>query len=154
MSPRAACRLESLGFQPVYDYVPGKADWTAAGLPTEGAHAGVPRVAAVARHDVPRCRLEETVADVAERVGEWEMAVAVGDEDVVLGVVRREALDTESARTIAAVMEEGPTTFRPDVEAAELGAHLRERGVSRVLVTTSDGALVGLLRVEDVGGKE
>lgn len=150
MSPRAACRLESLGFDPVYDYVPGKADWTAAGLPTEGARTDAPRAAAVARHDVPRCRLEETVADVAERMGGWEMAVVVGDEDVVLGVVRRQALDTEPARTIATVMDEGPTTFRPDVAAAELGAHLREQGVSRALVTTSDGVLVGLLRVEDV----
>ena len=36
MSPRAACRLESLGFGEVYDYVAGKLDWMAAGLPTEG----------------------------------------------------------------------------------------------------------------------
>ena len=36
MSPRAAWRLESLGFTKVYDYVPGKTDWLAAGLPREG----------------------------------------------------------------------------------------------------------------------
>jgi hypothetical protein len=33
MSPRAAWRLEGLGFERVYDYVPGKADWFASGLP-------------------------------------------------------------------------------------------------------------------------
>src|SRR6266511_4403171 len=36
MSPRAAWRLESMGFAEVYDYVAGKADWGAAGLPLEG----------------------------------------------------------------------------------------------------------------------
>ncbi len=36
MSPRAASRLESLGFREAYDYAAGKADWFAAGLPMEG----------------------------------------------------------------------------------------------------------------------
>ena len=36
MSLRAAWRLEAIGFGPVYDYVAGKADWLAAGLPFEG----------------------------------------------------------------------------------------------------------------------
>jgi hypothetical protein len=39
MSPRAACRLETLGFPEVYDYVAGKADWLAHGLDVEGAGA-------------------------------------------------------------------------------------------------------------------
>ncbi len=30
MSPRAAARLETLGFTKVYDYVGGKTDWLAA----------------------------------------------------------------------------------------------------------------------------
>ncbi len=34
MSPRAAARLETLGFSRVYDYVGGKRDWLAAALPT------------------------------------------------------------------------------------------------------------------------
>jgi hypothetical protein len=33
MSPRAASRLESIGFEQVYDYVAGKADWGSACLP-------------------------------------------------------------------------------------------------------------------------
>src|SRR6266851_66135 len=43
MSPRAAWRLESLGFGEVYDYVAGKLDWMAAGLRTEGTNAAHPR---------------------------------------------------------------------------------------------------------------
>ena len=41
MSPRAAWRLEGLGFERVYDYVPGKADWSASGLSTEGTQASM-----------------------------------------------------------------------------------------------------------------
>ena len=33
MSPRAACRLDTLGFEHVYDYLTGKYDWLARGLP-------------------------------------------------------------------------------------------------------------------------
>ena len=43
MSPRAAWRLESIGFTRAYDYVAGKADWGSFGLPlegTKGARAG------------------------------------------------------------------------------------------------------------------
>jgi rhodanese-related sulfurtransferase len=32
MSPRAACRLEAIGFEEVYDYATGISDWKAAGL--------------------------------------------------------------------------------------------------------------------------
>ena len=42
MSPRAAWRLDSLGFQQVYDYVAGEADWFASGLPREGRDAAIP----------------------------------------------------------------------------------------------------------------
>lgn len=36
MSPRAACRLQHLGWT-AYDYAAGKADWLAFGLAHEGA---------------------------------------------------------------------------------------------------------------------
>ena len=49
MSPRAACRLETLGFERTFDYMAGKADWIAAGLPTEGRLASEPRAGDVAR---------------------------------------------------------------------------------------------------------
>ena len=55
MSPRAACRLERLGLERVYDYVAGIADWKAAGLPVEGTAPGY-----------------QQVADATERVKELE----------------------------------------------------------------------------------
>ena len=47
MSPRAACRLELLGFTQVYDYVLGKADWLA-------QRTGVAQV-----HDARGCALDD-----------------------------------------------------------------------------------------------
>jgi len=38
-SPRAARRLEALGYENVFDYEEGKQDWIAAGLPTESGGA-------------------------------------------------------------------------------------------------------------------
>jgi hypothetical protein len=43
MSPRAASRLESIGFEQVCDYVAGKADWGSAGLALEGAQGSETR---------------------------------------------------------------------------------------------------------------
>src|SRR5258708_34308688 len=67
MSPRAAWRLESLGFAEVYDYTAGKADWLAWGRPREGRTAQVPTVGEVARRDVPTCGLAERVGGAKAR---------------------------------------------------------------------------------------
>ncbi|CAN5858074.1 hypothetical protein BH23ACT4_BH23ACT4_15200 [soil metagenome] len=53
MSPRAGTRLEALGFEQVYDYVLGKADRKAAGLPLEGHSPDYQTVADAMRPDVP-----------------------------------------------------------------------------------------------------
>ena len=66
MSPRAAWRLESIGFTRVYDYVAGKADWGSFGLPLEGTKG--PRAGEYVRADVPTCRLEEWLQDVRRKV--------------------------------------------------------------------------------------
>ena len=64
MSPRAAWRLERLGFTEVYDYAAGKVDWMAAGLPTEGNGTHPPRVLEAMDADPPTCDPTERVADV------------------------------------------------------------------------------------------
>lgn len=46
-------------------------------------------------------------------------------------------------------MRNGPATFRPDEPVEKVAKRMRERGVSSVLVTTSDGKLVGMLRREE-----
>jgi len=95
MSPRAACRLEALGFSEVYDYMPAKADWLARGLPTEGTEADTPRALGLVVDDVATCGLDERVADVRERVeaSRYRFAFVVSNSRVVLGRLRRAALE-------------------------------------------------------------
>lgn len=147
MSPRAAWRLEGIGFEKVYDFVPGKADWSASGLPTESKLANVPKIGDVATQDVPTCSPAEKVGAVRERVREsgWDRCVVVSEERVVLGLLREEELSSDPDVAIEAAMRNGPATFRPNEPVGKLVERMRQRGVSAVLVTTSDGRLVGLL---------
>jgi CBS domain-containing protein len=151
MSPRAAWRLESLGFAEVYDYAAGKANWLAWGLPREGRAAQVPTVGAVARRDVPTCGLADRVADAKARVqaAGFEACVVVNERRVVLGLLRRQELDADPDAVAQQVMRAGPTTYRPNVPAGEAGSRMLERRVDALLVTMPDGVLVGLLRRED-----
>jgi rhodanese-related sulfurtransferase len=90
LSPRAARRLETLGFTKVYDYVEGKLDWLAAGLPTEGSNAGKPPAVDLADRDVPTCDLDSRLGGVARRVraaGRGSCVVVTADQ-VVLGLLR------------------------------------------------------------------
>ena len=98
MSPRAAWRLESLGFPTVLDYAPGKADWFASGLPREGRDATIPRVGDLARHDVPTCWLGERVEEVEKRVraAGGDTCVVVNDDRIVLGLLRGAALEVNT----------------------------------------------------------
>jgi CBS domain-containing protein len=150
MSPRAAWRLESLGFSPVYEYTAGIADWLALGLPSEGRDAGVPRAGQIARRDVPTCALREQVGEVRQRVAAagWDECLVVNEERVVLGRLRGAALAAPATTTAEAVMESGPTTSRPDGQLARLVPRLREKRVDRIIVTTPDGRLVGVIERE------
>ncbi len=89
MSPRAAWRLEALGFTRVYDYVAGKADWGSFGLPLEGEHGSATRVSSQLCEDVPTCGLDEPLKDAQERVRltPFDICFVVNDERVVLGML-------------------------------------------------------------------
>jgi CBS domain-containing protein len=146
MSPRAAWRLESLGFSHVYEYAAGEADWLAFGLPSEGRDADTPRVGQIARRDVPTCSLHERLGAIRDRIVEagWDECLVVNDQRVVLGRVRGSALEAPAETTAEAVMEPGPTTTRPDELLAQLVPRLRDKHVDRIIVTTPDGRLVGI----------
>jgi predicted transcriptional regulator len=152
MSPRAAWRLETLGFKEVYDYVDGKVDWMAAGLPTEGTNAQHPRAGDMARKDVPTCALTEKLGDVKARVDAagWNAVVVVNDERVVLGLLRSKELALDAAQPIEKVMRPGPSTFRPYVSLHEMLHSMVDHKLENAPVTTSDGRLVGLLLQKDV----
>jgi CBS domain-containing protein len=151
MNARAAWRLERLGFPRVYRYAPGKADWLAAGLPTEGRTAGALRAGTVARRDVATCGPGERVADAARRAREAgsDVCVVVNDERVVLGRLRGAALDEASDQIVEDVMEEGPTTTRANDDLLKLAARLHDHDVAAILVTDPDGGLIGIAYRDD-----
>jgi Mg/Co/Ni transporter MgtE len=152
MSPRAAWRLESLGFSDVYDYKEGKLDWLAAGLPTEGSNAKRPRAGDIANKDVPTCHLNERLGEVAERLraAGWAVCVVVNAERVVLGLLREKELGADTEKRIEQVMRPGPSTFRPHVGAVEMATYMVEHDLESSPITSSDGRLIGILLRNDV----
>jgi CBS domain-containing protein len=152
MSPRAACRLDALGFAHVYDYTAGKAEWLAYGLPTEGEGADRPRAGQFARDDVATCGLDEPVDTVRDDVAAspFGFALVLSQSGIVLGRVRKSALDGSAVALAREVMESGPSTVRPDVHAAKLAARLSQRGLTSAIVTTPDGKLVGVVRAGEL----
>ena len=140
-----------MGFTRVYDYVAGKLDWLAAGLPTEGTNAMRPRAADLARKDVPTGRPDEHLEDVRARVGAagWDACVVVNEARVVLGLLRAAQLQGDPAARLEAVMRPGPSTFRPFVSIEEMARFMIEHTLESSPITTSDGRLVGLLRRDD-----
>jgi len=151
LSPRSAARLESLGFKHVFDYAAGKRDWFAAGLPMEGELAPVPKAGDILRHDIPTCDPTEAVEEVWERVraSGWKMCVVVNEAQVVLGRLRGGAWEAAPQTTVESVMENGPTTFRPDVTLEALIERMAERNVHSVLITNPEGVLLGALFKKD-----
>ncbi len=151
MTPRAAARLESLGFTGVYEYKAGKLDWLAAGLPTEGENSRRPRAGDVARKDVPVCSLEEKVGEVRRRATGlgWDAAVVIDADRVVLGLLRSAELEKDAGLTVEQAMRPGPSTFRPYVPIKQMADYLVEHDLVSSPVTTSDGKLVGLLLRSD-----
>lgn len=136
MSPRAAWRLERMGFE-VYDYVSGKADWLAAGLPTV---AGSTRPARVAGQlsEARTCPPDAPAADAAGYV-------VVNERGVVLGVVPDDPpTDADQTATAEDVMKPGPSTERADADPDDLRTRMAASGKDSYLITTPDGVLLGV----------
>jgi predicted transcriptional regulator len=152
VSPRAACRLESLGYSDVFDYVGGKRDWAGAGWAIEGQKSRELWIGPLARRDAPTARLGDKVGDTARRAEDsgHDVAVVVTDDDVVLGILDAAALVPSSSASVEEVMRPGPATYRPDVPVQELLEKLRPKHLRRALVTTPEGQLLGVFYTDDV----
>jgi len=142
-----------LGFENVCDYEAGKQDWLASGLPVEGHLAHIATIGQIAQSDVPSCRLDESLSDLQERVARsgWDECVVTDESGVVLGLVRKTTWEGAAGDTaLEQIMDSGPATFRPHVPLDEMSAFMEKRKVSSVLVTTSEGKLIGAVRRQDV----
>jgi CBS domain-containing protein len=137
-------RLESLGFSEVYDYVAGKADWSARGLPMDGELAGYAAAIHAADTAAPTCLVSDSLARVKSMLESAPVCIVTNGSGTVLGRIRQRDIDT-AGDTAADIMEEGPSTFRPDVPLDELLERMRSRDVDDVVITDPDGRLMGIL---------
>ena len=118
------------------------------GLPVEGEDGPFVGEQVTA---LPTCGPDETVADARSRLEETgaDEAVVVAGEDLAIGLVDAEALEgAADGDRLLDLMAPVPGTIRPSVTAASLA----DRDVDRVLVTTADGRLLGV--VSGTGGQD
>jgi len=152
MTPRAAWRLEAFGYSPVYDYVVGKSDWLAAGLPTEGVRPHLPRVASVMDRSVPTCTSQDRIADIAARLATSgsPVCVVVNDSRVVQGRLRRKRISPDDTRSVEDIMEPGPATIRAAADLAETLERMTSREAACLIVSTPEreGVLLGVVHNE------
>ncbi len=151
MSPRAACRLDTLGFEHVYDYLPSKVDWLARGLPTEGENAGQTRAGDLVRDDVVTCRPDSRMADVRPRVeaSPYSFAFVTTEDGTLLGRLRKTALAADPQAVAEQAMEPGPSTVRGHLSAEKIAARMTQGELNTVVVTSPEGTLLGVVRRQD-----
>jgi rhodanese-related sulfurtransferase len=141
LSPRAAWRLERLGFREAHDYAASKMDWIASDLPWEG---NAELIGSTIDRTVPTCELGEPIDAVKARLTGTGICVVVDTGGVVAGTLDMEALARGDGATAEAVMHRGPSTVRPSEEISKLEERMREAGTDRLVVTRLDGTLLGV----------
>jgi Mg/Co/Ni transporter MgtE len=90
------------------------------------------------------------LSEVERVIGSWELAAVTAEDGTLVGVVRAEAADGPGDRRVDAVMQTGAVTVRPSISRRELAQSMDQQGQTYVLVTTSDGRLLGLARRRDL----
>jgi Mg/Co/Ni transporter MgtE len=153
LSARAACRLETLGFAEIYDYVPGKVDWLAHNLPVEGERAAPPTAGRLMRDDVVRCAAGDRVADVLDAIKDspYTFALVTDETGQLLGRVRGSLCsESDRQRPAGEVMELDPSTVRPHRSAETVAKRLADKDFKWAIVTTPEGRLLGVAWREDL----
>lgn len=117
----------------------------------EGEFAAILKAGDVVRPDIPTCTLHESVGEAHQRcqAAGWNVCLVVTDGNIVLGRLRGDAWKVEPDTPVEEVMENGPTTFRPDNFLEPLAKRMRDKKVGSVIVTNSDGELIGVLYRKD-----
>jgi len=128
----------------VYDYVDGKVDWMAYGLPVEGDDGPF---LGDQLDEVPTCDVALDVAAARRALdgSGGDEVVLVDATGLAVGAVDREALEgRDDDVALLEVLQPVPSSVRPSVTVASVA----EAGGGERLVTTSDGRLLGRATVE------
>jgi Mg/Co/Ni transporter MgtE len=136
----------------VFDYVPGKQAWYEENEPREGKATDEIWIGDVADGSVPTCHLNERIGELRDRVRAdgRDTCVVINAHGIVLGLLRKKALEASSQATAEEVMDPGPKTFRPNVTLQELLKSMRDHDIqTNSLVTALDGRLLGVISRAD-----
>lgn len=98
------------------------------------------------RRKVPLCRLRETVGQALERCARAGAPICpvLNEEEIVLGLLTEEARGLAPSTPVEEAMDPAPLTIRPSAGAEEALRHMERAGLEAILVTSSDGRLLGL----------
>lgn len=134
----------------MYDYVAGKTDWLAADLPFEGPAqlAGM-----FTRREIATASEATAAGEALRRLDArgFGPVVVLNEAGVVMGAAYRKELESAAERTpVGALARFGVSTVRPSEEAADLAHRLGHAELTRIIVTRSDGTLVGLFFPADL----
>jgi len=107
----------------------------------------------VVDHDAPTCLISDRIGDVRSRLArsDWASYVVLDQVGIVHGRVEATALtnDLDPETIVESVMQPGPATVRPSEALVELVKRMSDHDVDTMIVTTSDGRFVGVLRRVD-----
>ena len=128
--------------------MPGKMDWLAYGLPVEKKPGGPPMLIERIERQVPTCGLKDSLREAKQRADKSgsRICAVVNDRSIVLGLLREDRWKTDLDVPAETVMESGPTTLRPSFPAKEAAELLSKRNQDAILVTCSDGKLIGMFK--------
>jgi hypothetical protein len=151
MSPRAAWRLEALGFHNVYDFVGGKGEWRERGLPTEGTGPFQLVAGQVLRAPTATCRPTTLAGSVRSELppGPDSICAVTNEAGIVLGRVRWKDLPEDDDVVVEEFMQIGPATVQRREELTGLVERMRGARVKTILVTTPKGRLLGIVNRDD-----
>ena len=145
-----------MGFDQVFDYEAGKIDWLAYGLPVEEEIENAPLVINQMERQVPKCRLRHSAGEAKQRAEQLglNLCPVVNEQDIVLGLLRKDAWNDDPTSTAERLMESAPTTLRPYYPAEDATELLDQKGADAILVTSSDGKLMGVFKREMAAEKK
>src|SRR5260370_37109678 len=123
--------------------------------PLEGEKVGEPRAIDLALTDVVTCGLQDTVASVQNRLTDspYGFAFVLGPDGVLLGRLRKAALENNPDTNAEDVMEPGPSTSRPDILPDKLLSKLQDADLTTAVLTDPEGRLMGIGRRRDLEGR-
>jgi CBS domain-containing protein len=95
--------------------------------------------------EVPTCRLDDPVGQVGTRAEQrgYSVCAVVNEKEIVLGMISKRDWETDPTASAEQLMDNGPTTLRPSDSLKKAEQVLQKKDRGAVLVTDSDGKLLG-----------